>query len=460
MIQPAQIQTIVQNQRTFFHSGATLAYEFRLKALKDLKEGIRQREASFRDALKADLGKPEYESYVTETGFILHELTQTMKKLRRWMGSRWRPTPLYLLPGSSQTLYSPLGVNLIISPFNYPMQLCMAPLIAAIAAGNTAVIKTSELTPAVGAVIQDLVQAVFTPEFVAFIPGEVRETKMLLEQKFDHIFFTGSPRVGAIVMAAAAPHLTPVTLELGGKTPCIVHSDATLSPAIQRIVYGKFINAGQTCVAPDYILVHKSLETQFIQKITDRIRSLYGPDPLQSPDLGRIVNIDHFKRLVALIDPAKVVIGGTHSEADRFIAPTVMSGVSLDDKIMADEIFGPILPVMTYDSLDQAEKIIAALPRHPLALYLFTQDRGLSKDMMTRLSFGGGCINHCIQHLANPYLPFGGHGGSGMGQYHGFDGFAQFSHKKGIYKAPSWGDLPLIYPPYRGKLKWIKTLFR
>ena len=460
MIQPDQIQTIVQNQKFFFHSGATLTYDFRRKALQDLKEGIRQREIEFRDALMADLGKPEYESYVTETGFVLHELTRTLKKLKRWMGSRWRPTPFYLLPGSSRAIYSPLGVNLIISPFNYPMQLCIAPLIAAIAAGNTAVIKTSELTPAVGKIIRDLIETVFQPEYVAYIPGEVEETKILLQQKFDHIFFTGSPRVGAIVMGAAAPYLTPVTLELGGKTPCIVHSDAKLDPAIRRIAYGKFMNAGQTCVAPDYALVHKKIESQFLDGMKNRIRSLYGPDPSQSPDLGRIVNTAHFKRLVSLMDPAKVVIGGTHNEANRFIAPTVMSGISLDDQIMAEEIFGPILPVVTYDTLDQAKEIIAAMPQHPLALYLFTEDKAVAGDIMTHLPFGGGCVNHCIQHLANPYLPFGGHGTSGMGQYHGFDGFEQFSHKKGVYKAPSWADLPLIYPPYKGKLKWMKAIFK
>jgi aldehyde dehydrogenase (NAD+) len=460
MISEHQIQTIVQNQRIFFHTGATLDYDFRRKVLEDLKAGIKDREDRFRDALKQDLGKPAYEAYVTETGFLLHELTKTMGQLKKWMRPKRKPTPFYLLPGSSRMVHSPLGVTLIISPFNYPMQLCIAPLIAALAAGNTAVVKASELTPAVGKVLRDLVEDVFRPEHVAFVPGEVEETKLLLAQKFDHIFFTGSPRVGGIVMAAAAKHLTPVTLELGGKSPCIVHSDASLAPAIRRIAYGKFMNAGQTCIAPDYVLVHQEAEQAFLDGMKQRILSLYGENPSLSPDLGRIVNEGHFKRILSLIDPDKVVVGGTHDEGERFIAPTVMAGVTLEDRIMDEEIFGPVLPVMTYTTLDQVREILAALPQHPLALYLFTESREVSEEIMNGVSFGGGCVNHCIQHIVNPHLPFGGHGTSGMGQYHGFHGFEQFSHKKGIFKAPPWGDLPLIYPPYKGKLKWMKAIFR
>ena len=460
MIFEKQIQTIVQNQRTFFNAGNTLDVEFRRSALEKLKAAIKSREKEIRDALKKDLGKPEYEAYITETGFLLHELGQTIRHLKKWMRPRRKPTPFYLQPGTSRIVYAPLGVNLIISPFNYPLQLCLAPVIAAMAAGNTAVIKTSELAPAVGEVIRDLVDTCFDPEYIAFVPGEVEETKQLLRQKFDHIFFTGSPRVGAIIMAEAARHLTPVTLELGGKSPCIVHEDAVLAPAVRRIVYGKFLNAGQTCIAPDYILVHEDIEAAFLRDINQRILSLYGENPALSPDLGRIVNEAHFQRLVSLIDPAKVVTGGTHDVETRFIAPTVMAGVTLEDKIMTEEIFGPVLPVIPYRDLDQAREIIAALPQHPLAFYLFTQSREVQAELMETIPFGGGCVNHCIQHIANPHLPFGGHGISGMGQYHGIHGFEQFSHKKGIFKAPPWGDLPLLFPPYKGKLKWMKAIFR
>ena len=462
MITQSQIHHIVENQRAFFNTHATLGHEFRLNALKTLKEGVCRHEQRFHDALKADLGKPVYESFITETGIIRHDLTRTMKSLKKWMGVKWKMTPFYLLPGTSKVRYTPLGVNLIIAPFNYPMQSTFSPLIAAIAAGNTAVVKTSELTPSVSRVIQNLINDCFRPEHVAYVPGEVEETQMLLTQKFDHIFFTGSTRVGGIVLEAAAKHLTPVTLELGGKSPCIIHNDANLDTAVRRIAYGKLLNTGQTCVAPDYALVHQDVAQPFIDKLGKRIRALYGDNPSQSPDFGRIVNVAHHRRLVSLIDPEKVVIGGDHDEATRYIGPTVMTNVNLHDPVMKEEIFGPILPVMTFRTLDQVYQTIGALPQHPLALYLFTGDRQIRDELVSLIPFGGGCVNHCIQHLANPYLPFGGQGGSGMGHYHGFDGFTQFSHKKAMYQAPTatWLDLPLIYPPYKGKLKIMRAIFR
>ena len=358
--------------------------------------------------------------------------------------------------------FSPLGVNLIIAPFNYPFQLALSPLIAAIAAGNTAVIKASELTPNVSQIIHDLINEAFASEYIAFIEGEVPETTLLLEQKFDHIFFTGSPRVGSIVMSAAAKHLTPVTLELGGKSPCVVEKDANIDIAVKRIVFGKFLNAGQTCVAPDYVMVHKDIKEQFVNKLSERINTIYGDDSSISKDYGRIISQAHFKRLVDLIDSNKVVVGGQFDEANKFIAPTVMQNVSLDDAIMQDEIFGPILPVLEYSQIDDVFNVVNQLSQHPLSAYIFSEDKNTQEKFINGIQFGGGCINHCLQHLVNFNLPFGGVGNSGIGSYHGFSGFEQFSHKKSMFKAVTWFDLfSLLYPPYNKiKLKIIRSVFK
>lgn len=455
-----EIKEIVRKQQVFFNSSVTRTYDFRINALKKLKRGIKQFEGQFSTALKDDLGKSEYESYVTETGFVLHDLTYTIKHLKKWMKPRKVKTPLLIQPASSEIHVAPLGVSLIISPFNYPIGLTFAPLIAAVAAGNSAVIKTSELTPNVSQAIQKFIEQLFDPEYIAYISGEVPETTLLLKQKFDHIFFTGSSTVGAIVMEAAAKNLTPVTLELGGKSPCIVHSDADLNIAVNRIVYGKFMNAGQTCVAPDYVMVQQQVEEEFLEKIKQRIISLYGKDAALSPDFGRIVNERHHTRIVNLIDQDKVVIGGLSNKADRYIAPTVMKDVSLADNVMTEEIFGPVLPVMKYENLDEIFDTLARLPQHALACYIFSKSKAVQRKLITRIQFGGGCINHCVQHLVNPNLPFGGVGESGIGSYHGFNGFERFSHKKSVLKAASWFDLPLIYPPYKGKLNAIRRILK
>ncbi|MEA3279125.1 MAG: aldehyde dehydrogenase [Thermodesulfobacteriota bacterium] len=455
-----EIIEIVRRQHAFFNSSVTHTYAFRINELQKLKRGIEKFESQFSTALKDDLGKSEFESYVTETGFILHDLTNTIKHLKKWMQPKRIKTPLLVQPASSQILFTPLGVNLIISPFNYPVGLTFAPLIATIAAGNTAVVKTSELTPNVSKAIQKLIEEIFDPEYVAYIPGEVPETTLLLKQKFNHIFFTGSPRVGSIVMEAAAKHLTPVTLELGGKSPCIVHSDAKMNIAVKRIVYGKFMNAGQTCVAPDYVMVHQSVKEKFLEKIKQRIIDIYGDDASLSPDFGRIVNTQHHKRIVSLIDRDKVIVGGQFNEADRYIAPTVMKNVTLKDNVMGEEIFGPVLPVMEYNNFDEILDIITKLPQHPLACYIFSESKTVQRELISRIQFGGGCINHCIQHLVNPDLPFGGVGKSGIGSYHGFNGFECFSHKKSVLKAASWLDLPLIYPPYQEKIKTIRRIMK
>lgn len=455
-----EIIEIVRKQHTFFNSSVTHTYDFRINELQKLKIGIKKFENRFRAALKNDLGKSEFESYITETGFILHDLTNTIKCLKKWMKHKRVKTPLLCQPGSSQMHFTPLGVNLIISPFNYPIQLTFSPLIAAIAAGNTAVIKTSEITPACSMEIKNLIDEIFDPAYVAYIPGEVPEIKLLLEQKFDHIFFTGSTRVGSIVMAAAAKHLTPVTLELGGKSPCIVHSDANMEIAVNRIVNGKYINTGQTCIAPDYVMVHQSIKEEFLEKIKQRIINIYGEDASLSPDFGRIVNGQHHSRIVSLIVQDKVVVGGQFDKADRYIAPTVMKDVTLEDNIMKEEIFGPILPVIEYSNFDEIFDTIAELPQSPLACYIFSKSKTVQHELVSRIQFGGGCVNHCIQHYLNPNLPFGGVGESGIGSYHGFNGFEQFSHKKSILKAASWLDLPFIYPPYKGKLKTIRRMMK
>lgn len=455
-----RIADIVRAQRQFFRSGATLPYGIRRQHLERLLDGLVKYEDRLHAALAQDLGKPQFEAYLTEVGFSRYDLRHTIKHLSKWMRPRRVRTSLLAQPARSYVHHHPLGVNLIICPFNYPVHLAIVPLTAAVAAGNTAIIKTSELTPACSEVIGQLIEDVFDPQHAACVTGGVAETTTLLEQKFDHVFFTGSPRVGATVMKAAAEHLTPVTLELGGKSPCIVHHDAKMNVAVNRIAYTKFVNAGQTCVAPDYVMIHRSVEKEFIDRLKQRVTEMYGQAPATSGDFARIVNAQHCRRIVSLIDPSKVVIGGQYDEEKRFIAPTVMSGVTLDDEIMGEEIFGPVLPVMTYDELDEIYDTLARLPQHPLAFYVFSESEAVQKELLGKIQFGGGCINHCMQHLVNPNLPFGGVGQSGIGSYHGFSGFECFSHKKSILKATTRFDLPLIYPPYEGKLAKVRRIMK
>lgn len=451
---------IVARQHEYFKTGATLSYQSRIDNLQKLKTTLIKYEGEMHAALKQDLGKPEFESYLSETGFCLHDLSTTLRKLKSWMKPKWRMTSLLTQPGSSRVYYSPLGVNLIIAPYNYPIMLTFTPLIAAIAAGNTAVIKTSEITTTCSAIIRKIISETFTPDYVAYIEGEVPQTTILLQQKFAHIFFTGSPRVGSIVMSAAAKNLTPVTLELGGKSPCIVHEDAKLDIAVNRIVSSKFLNAGQTCVAPDYILVHKAVKEDFLNKIKNRIISTYGENARSSPDFARIVSDNHFQRVSDLIDQQKVIVGGQSDAESRFIAPTVMRDVTLEDKVMSDEIFGPVLPVIEYQSLNDIYKIVDQLSHHPLACYLFSDDATVQKEIISNIQSGGACINNCVFHAGNYHLPFGGVGQSGMGAYHGFDGFECFSHKKGVLKTVSWMDNPLTYAPYGNKINILRKFLK
>lgn len=455
-----EIIDIVAKQHDFFKTGATKSYQSRIKNLNKLKAVLIKYETEMHDALKQDLGKPEFESYLSETGFSLHDLSSTIKSLKGWMKPKCTMTSLLTQPGSSKIHYSPLGVNLIIAPYNYPINLTISPLIAAIAAGNTAVIKTSEMTPACSAIIRKIVTETFAPEYVAYIEGEVPETTLLLQQKFDHIFFTGSPRIGSIVMSAAAKNLTPVTLELGGKSPCIVHEDAKLDIAVNRIISGKFLNAGQTCVAPDYVMVHKSVKESFLAKLKARIIKVYGEESKNSPDFARIVSDNHFQRIAGLINSEKVLVGGQTDAATRFIAPTVLRDITLADKAMSEEIFGPVLPILEYEHLDEVYVVVDQLPHHPLACYIFSESNIIQQEIINTIQSGGACINNCVFHAGNPHLPFGGVGESGMGAYHGKHGFECFSHKKGVLKSATWMDMPLIYPPYGNKIKWLRKFLK
>ena len=459
-MQEQDIVSIVKNQREYFNSGVTRNYRHRVDCLNKLKVLLQRFESELHSALQQDLGKSEFEAFVTETGFCQHEIGATLRRLKGWMKPKRTWTSLLSQPGSSKIHFSPLGVNLIIAPYNYPVMLSFSPLIAAIAAGNTVVLKTSELTPASGAVIRKMLQDHFDPRYIAYIPGEVEETTLLLQQKFDHIFFTGSARVGAIVMSAAAKNLTPVTLELGGKSPCIVHRDANLDLAVNRICMGKFMNAGQTCIAPDYVLVHREIRETFLEKMQQRIRECYGDDAEQSPDFGRIINSSHFNRISALIASDKVVIGGQTNSETNFIAPTVLRDCNLHDKAMQEEIFGPVLPVLDYNDFSEVYHVVSQLPQHPLACYIFSASERVHQELIANIQFGGGCINHCIMHMGNSYLPFGGVGQSGIGSYHGYHGFERFSHKKSVLKAGTWIDLPLLYAPYKGKIKYLRWFLK
>lgn len=454
------IVNIVVSQREYFDSGVTRHYDHRVNCLNRLKRAIDAYEREFYQALYVDLGKCEYESLVTEIGYCSLEIKETIRDLKKWMRPKRVRTSLMTQPGVSHIYYCPLGVNLIIAPYNYPVTLAFSPLIAAIAAGNTAVLKTSEMTPTVSAVIFKLVSDTFDPDYIACVNGGIEESTMLLQQKFDHIFFTGSPRVGSIVMQAAAKHLTPVTLELGGKSPCIVHQDAKQEIAVNRIVSGKFLNAGQTCIAPDYVMVHSAIKEDFLAALKTRIAQCYGDDPAKSAEYGRMVNDRHFERVCGLIDQKKVIVGGDSDAASRYIAPTVMSDVSLDDEIMSEEIFGPILPVLEYQDLDEVYQVVDQLPHYPLACYLFSESKTVQNEVIANIQFGGGCINNCVLHLVNSHLPFGGVGESGIGAYHGIHGFQRFSHKKGVLKSASWIDLPLLYPPFKNKFKFMNRLLK
>lgn len=444
---PHDINALVANQRAYFNSGATLDVEGRLRALRTLRAAIVTYEDVIAAALERDLGKSATESVMTETGMVKSALNHMLRHTMSYAKSKRVPTPLTQMPAKSLRKPSPYGVVLVMSPWNYPFLLTMEPLIEAIAAGNTVVVKPSAYAPHTSALLEKLMTQYFDPSLIAVVTGGREENQQLLEVPFDHIFFTGSPQVGREVMRKAAAHLTPVTLELGGKSPCIVERTANIELAARRIVFGKFLNCGQTCVAPDYIYCDASIADDLMRAIVQEIRVQYGETPLANPNYGRIVNEKHFKRLVGLIDPAKVAYGGRTSPDTLQIEPTLLRDVEWGDAVMQEEIFGPILPVRTYEKFGDAIDQLNDMPR-PLALYIFTEDKAIARQVMGRLQFGGGCVNDTVIHIASNHLPFGGVGESGMGSYHGEAGFRTFSHEKSIVDKATWFDLPVRYQPY------------
>ncbi|PZT54960.1 aldehyde dehydrogenase [Paenibacillus silvae] len=455
-----EVQVILTKQQSFFRSGATRSAEVRIQRLTRLKQAIQKYETRLTEALYQDLGKSEFESYTTEIGFMLDSITHTIRKISKWMKPTKVKTQVALLGSKSFIIPEPYGTVLIIGPFNYPFQLLIEPLVGAIAAGNTAVLKASEHTPAVSAVVRDLIGEVFEPEYVQVVEGAKDTTTALIHAPFDYIFFTGSVPVGKIVMQAAAQNLVPVTLELGGKSPVIVDEQADIQVAAERIIWGKLLNTGQTCIAPDYLLVHERVKQPLIEALKGAIAAFFGTDIQNNKDYGRIVNHAHFKRLTTLIerDREKVIYGGASDEEHRFIEPTLIDA-SWDAATMEDEIFGPILPIISYGHLDEAIAQIVKRPK-PLALYLFTSNKDVQDKVLTEVSFGGGCINDTITHVANPRLPFGGVGHSGIGSYHGRYSFETFSHMKSILKKSTRINPPVLYPPYDNKLKLIKRLLK
>ena len=452
-------QKLLQDQKSHFRSGATRAYADRDQALLRLADGIRKHEALFFDALKKDLGKSPEESYATEVGFLLEEIRGLRRGLKKWMRPERVPTPMFLWPGKSRILREPYGVALILSPWNYPMQLALAPLAGALAAGNCAVIKPSELAPATAAAIEKMLAATFDTNLVATMCGGPEEAQSLLAEPFDQVFFTGSTTVGRKVLEATAKHLSPVVLELGGKSPCIVDETVDIAVAARRVAWGKTVNAGQTCVAPDYLLVHRSIQDKFVAALRESVTQFFGADAKKSPDFGRIVNERHFERLERYLADGKVLWGGETDRAQRYFAPTVMVPHDLDRPVMQEEIFGPILPIIAYDKLEDAISIVEERPK-PLAFYLFTSSAKTEQLFMDRVRFGGGCVNDTLVHLGNGCLPFGGVGPSGLGAYHGRASFEAFSHRKSVLSKPFVLDAPLRYPPGAGKLRWYRKVFR
>ena len=441
------IEQIVSAQRAYFAKGETLDLSFRRSALTRLKAAILAHENDINAALLADLNKSASETYMCETGMTLAELSYVLAHMNRWAKPCRVLTPLAQFHARSFTVKNPYGVTLIMSPWNYPFMLTMEPLIGALAAGNCCVVKPSAYAPVISSVIRTIISECFPPEYVAVVEGGRRENQALLDQRFDYIFFTGGVTVGKEVMRKAAEHLTPVSLELGGKSPCIVDATAKLDLAAKRLAFGKLLNCGQTCVAPDYLLIDRKVKDEFLALLKKHITAMIGEDALQNENYVRMVNRRHYDRVLSLIDPAKVVFGGKGDPDSLHIQPTVMDNVTAEDAVMQEEIFGPILPVIAYDSIDEAIAFINER-EHPLALYLFSEDKATQERFLHAVPFGGGCINDTIIHLATSRMGFGGVGQSGMGSYHGKKSFDTFSHEKSIVSKSTWMDLPVRYMPY------------
>ncbi|MEW4219789.1 aldehyde dehydrogenase [Rossellomorea marisflavi] len=426
-------QDLLTKQRTYFRTGETKSVAFRINTLNTLKSLVQKHEQDILDAVKQDLNKSELEAKRAEVGLVIGEIDFMVENLEEWAVTKEVPTPASHEGVKSFIQPEPYGSALVIAPWNYPFQLAVTPLVGAIAGGNTAVLKPSELTPKTSALLSTLINDNFPEEYLHVVEGEVETSTALLKEDFDYIFFTGSTGVGKIVAEAAAKHLTPTTLELGGKSPTIVHEDANLDEAAQRIARGKFANAGQTCVAPDYLLVHSSVKDELMSKFKEVITASYGENIVENPNFGHVVSERHFDRLVGFLDNGSIVTGGKHDRNNLIIEPTILDNISWDDSVMQDEIFGPILPVMTYDSLDEIIEPIVKRPK-PLALYLFSDDEAVQDEILSTISFGGGSINDTINHMTSHYLPFGGVGDSGMGAYHGKASFDTFTHFKSVLK--------------------------
>lgn len=455
------MESMLERMRRFFESGETQDCGFRIRSLRRLRCGIAENEPALLEAIRMDLGKSAFEAYECELLSVYQEIDESIRRLRSWSKSRRVKTPWYHFPAASRLYPEPLGVSLILSPWNYPFLLAVSPLVAAVSAGCCAVVKPSEDAPHTAAALEALLTGCFEAEHVVCVQGGVCESERLLALPFDKIFFTGSPRVGRIVMQAAARHLTPVTLELGGKSPCIVDETADIALAAKRILWGKTLGAGQTCVAPDYLLVHRSVKDALLQKLAEFSTAFYGARPLENENYPRIVNERHFDRLVGLLEAGRpqIVFGGGYDKALLKIEPTAFAGLPPAHPLMEEELFGPLLPVLPVDSLQQALDMAAARPK-PLALYLFSNDAARIKHVTRSAHFGGCCVNDTVLHVNNHYLPFGGVGESGMGRYHGRRGFEAFSYEKAVLSNRRFPDLPIRYPPYGDKLGLLKRLVK
>ncbi len=455
------IDEILVKQKEFYNMGLTFSVKFRIDMLKKLYKAVKENEDEINKALKADLGKSDFEGFMCEVGLCLGEISYMIRHVRKFAKRKIVYTPLAQFASVSYKQPTPYGNVLIMSPWNYPFLLTIAPLCNAIAAGNTAVVKPSAYSPETSKVMAKIIGECFPPEYVAVVEGGRKENAALLDKKFDMVFFTGSQNVGKEVLRKCAEYLTPAVLELGGKSPCIVDSSAKIKLAAKRIVFGKYLNCGQTCVAPDYILCEKSVKDELVSELKTQIKKQYGEKPLEHPDYGKTVNEKHFDRICALIDEKKVVIGGKSDKNTLQIEPTVMDNVIFDDAVMGEEIFGPVLPVLTYDKLSDVVSLLQGKDK-PLALYIFSQNRKNIKTITRRLSFGGGCVNDCVIHLATSSMGFGGVGESGMGAYHGKTGFDAFSHTKSIVDKKTFMDLPMRYQPYNRSIygKLLKMFLR
>lgn len=452
------IQQLVQYQKESHQNDLLQTAELRKAALKNLRNLLTENDEAICRAISDDFGKPNIESYITEIATVIHEIDHHLKHVSKWMKPQQVGNSILTFPSSNTVYQKPMGTVLIIGAWNYPIHLTLMPLVGALSAGNNAILKPSELASNTSALLKNLVEKYFSTSLLAVVEGGVDETQLLLKQPFDKIFFTGSTRVGKIVMRAAAEQLIPVTLELGGKSPAIVHSDANVEIAAKRIWWGKTVNAGQTCVAPDFVLIHASLKDSFIEASKTTLSDFYRNDYKTGRNYTKIVNVDHFDRLVQLMDQSEVLFGGTTNRENRFIEPTLIDA-DWNSPIMQDEIFGPLLPMLTYQTVDEVREKLTSRPA-PLALYLFTESREIENEIIEHVPFGGGCINETITHLANPNLPFGGVGASGMGSYHGKQSFDTFSRKQSVLKKPTWPDPEFRYPPLdTDKLKWVKKFF-